>query len=154
MQGSVVQVDSAMLVEMKITRSSWILTRGDVCRRSGHTHDDNCHRICSSSDDVCPRPHCAGEDVCHRIYCVHDVICHQIRYLDDGVGHRSCHGRDDVGPRTRFAGEDVCCDTSVCTEYVLPVTSPVSHLTQTSFTTNSVQYIQYTLSVHHHSSLC
>jgi hypothetical protein len=40
------------------------------------------------------------------------------------------------------------CDTSVRTEYVLPVTSPVSLLTQTSFTTHSVQYIQYTLSVH------
>ena len=37
------------------------------------------------------------------------------------------------------------CDTEVRTEYVLPVTSPVSHLTQTSFTTHSVQY---TLSVH------
>ena len=40
------------------------------------------------------------------------------------------------------------CDTAVRTEYVLPVTSPVSLLTQTSFTTHSVQYIQYTLSVH------
>jgi hypothetical protein len=39
------------------------------------------------------------------------------------------------------------CDTSVRTEYVKPVTSPVSHLTQTSFTTHSVQYIQYSLSV-------
>ena len=37
------------------------------------------------------------------------------------------------------------CDTVVRTEYVLPVTSPVS---QTSFTTHSVQYTQYTLSVH------
>ena len=45
------------------------------------------------------------------------------------------------------------CDTSVRTEYVLPVTSPVSHLTQTSFTTHSVQYTQYTLSVHILSSL-
>ncbi len=40
------------------------------------------------------------------------------------------------------------CDTAVRTEYVLPVTSPVSLRTQTSFTTHSVQYIQYTLSVH------
>jgi hypothetical protein len=40
------------------------------------------------------------------------------------------------------------CDTAVRTEYVLPVTSPVSLLTRTSFTTHSVQYIQYTLSVH------
>jgi hypothetical protein len=40
------------------------------------------------------------------------------------------------------------CDTAVRTEYVLPVTSPVSLLTQTSFTIHSVQYIQYTLSVH------
>jgi hypothetical protein len=40
------------------------------------------------------------------------------------------------------------CDTAVRTKYVLRVTLPVSHLTQTSFTTHSVQYIQYTLSVH------
>ena len=40
------------------------------------------------------------------------------------------------------------CDTAVRTQYVLPVTSPVSLLTQTFFTTHSVQYIQYTLSVH------
>ena len=33
------------------------------------------------------------------------------------------------------------------------VTSPVSHLTQTSFTTHSVQYTQYTLSVHFFSLL-
>ena len=49
------------------------------------------------------------------------------------------------------------CDTAVRTKYVLPVTSPVSHLTQTSFTTHSVQYTQYTLSVHissYHPSLC
>ncbi len=32
------------------------------------------------------------------------------------------------------------CDTAVRTEYVLPVTSPVSLLTQTSFTTHSVLY--------------
>ena len=38
--------------------------------------------------------------------------------------------------------------TAVRTEYVLPITSPASHLTQTSFTTHSVQYTQYTLSVH------
>ena len=36
------------------------------------------------------------------------------------------------------------CDTAVRTQYVLPVTSPV----HTSFTTHSVQYTQYTLSVH------
>jgi hypothetical protein len=36
----------------------------------------------------------------------------------------------------------------VTLQYVLPVTSPVSLLIQTSFTTHSVQYIQYTLSVH------
>ena len=49
------------------------------------------------------------------------------------------------------------CDTAVRTQYVLPVTSPVSHLTQTSLTTHSVQYTQYTLSVYissYHSSLC
>ena len=34
------------------------------------------------------------------------------------------------------------CDAAVRTQYVLPVTSPVSHLTQTSFTTHSVQYIR------------
>ena len=32
------------------------------------------------------------------------------------------------------------CDSAVRTKYVLPVTSPVSHLTQTSFTTHSAQY--------------
>ena len=37
---------------------------------------------------------------------------------------------------------------TVALQYVLPVTSPVSLLTRTSFTTHSVQYIQYTLSVH------
>ena len=48
------------------------------------------------------------------------------------------------------------CDTAVRTQYIMPVTSPVSHLTQTSFTTHSVQYTQYTLSVHilSSSSLC
>ena len=49
-------------------------------------------------------------------------------------------------------------DTAVRTRYVLPVTSPVSHLTQTSFTTHSVQYTQYTLSLHissyHSFTLC
>ncbi len=45
------------------------------------------------------------------------------------------------------------CDTAVRTQYVLPVTSPALHLTQTSFTTYSVQYTQYTLSVHILSSL-
>jgi hypothetical protein len=45
------------------------------------------------------------------------------------------------------------CDTAVRTQCVLPITSPVSHLTQTSFTTHSVQHTQYTLSVHH-VSLC
>ena len=45
------------------------------------------------------------------------------------------------------------CDTAIRTQYVLPATSPVSHLTQTSFTTHSVQYTQYTLCVHILSSL-
>jgi hypothetical protein len=40
------------------------------------------------------------------------------------------------------------CDTEVRTHYVLPVSSPVSHLTQTSFITHSVLYTQSTLSVH------
>ena len=38
--------------------------------------------------------------------------------------------------------------SAVRTEHVLRVTSPVSHLTETSFTTHSVQYIQYTMFVH------
>ena len=45
------------------------------------------------------------------------------------------------------------CDTAIRTQYVLPATSPVSHLTQTSFTTHSVQYTQYTLSFYILSSL-
>jgi hypothetical protein len=40
------------------------------------------------------------------------------------------------------------CETVVRTQYVLRITSPISHLTQTSFTTHSVQYTQYILSVH------
>ena len=60
---------------------------------------------------------------------------------------------DEIIAMITFAGspelqEQLRCDTAVRTEYVLPVTSPVSLLTQTSFTTHSVQYIQYTLSVH------
>ncbi len=63
MQDSFVQVDSAMLVEMRITKSSWIPTRGDVCRRSNHAHDDDCHQTCSSSYEVYPQVRCADEDV-------------------------------------------------------------------------------------------
>ena len=104
MQDSLVQVDSAMLVEMRITKSSWILTRGDVCRRSYH---EDCHQTCSSSDEVCPQVRCADEDVDHWIHCVHDDTDHPKRYLGDVVDHPSCHGRDDVGPWTRCAVEDV-----------------------------------------------
>ena len=81
MQDSSVQVYFAMLVEMRITKSSWILTRGDICRRSDHAHDDDCHQICSFFDDVYP----------------------QVRCADDDVGH----GRDEGGPWTHCAVEDV-----------------------------------------------
>jgi hypothetical protein len=40
------------------------------------------------------------------------------------------------------------CDTSVRTKYILHTFSPVSLLTQTSFTTVSVQHTQYPLPVH------
>ncbi len=83
MQDSSVQVDSAMLVEMRITKSSWIPTRGDVCRRSNHAHDDDCHQICSSSDEVDPQVRCADEDVDH-----YDTD-HPNHYLGDVVDHPS-----------------------------------------------------------------
>ena len=55
---------------------------------------------------------------------------------------------DALPPSTADDDEGWDCDTAVRTDYVLQVTSPVSLLTQTSFTTHFVQYIQYTLSVH------
>ena len=55
---------------------------------------------------------------------------------------------DALPPGAADDDEGWDCDTAVRTDYVLQVTSPVSLLTQTSFTTHFVQYIQYTLSVH------
>ena len=107
MQDSSVQVDSAMLAEMRITKSSWIPIRGDVCRRSNHAHDDDCHQICSSSDEVCPQVRCAGEDVDHWIRCAPDDIDYPNYSLGVVAYHPSCRGRDDVGPWTRYAVEDV-----------------------------------------------
>ena len=51
MQGNSVQVDFAMLVDMKITTSSWTPNRDYVCHLSGHNRDDVFHRTCPAADD-------------------------------------------------------------------------------------------------------